>query len=88
MTEKVEWKWMKWEECSMEDALEFSQGKKIFRDGGINMSLPSGSFGGCDVVSFVDGTAVACESRWSGPYSEVTPDIDAQPPKWWSGVPQ
>ena len=24
-------------------------------------------------------------SKWSGPYSEVTPDIDAEPPSYWLG---
>jgi hypothetical protein len=33
-------------------------------------------------VHFDDGSMVACTSQWSGPYSELTPDIDADPPEW------
>ena len=41
-----------------------------------------------EIVKFTNGTAVACASQWSGPYSEDTPDIDADPPGWWIGVPE
>ena len=75
---------MKCKECSMEEALEFSQGRKIFRGRGGRKRPPE--VWCCSVIAFVDGSAVACESQWSGPYSEVTPDIDAVPPKWWIGT--
>lgn len=38
-----------------------------------------------EVIYFTDGSAIACLSSWRGPYSEVTPDIDAEPPIWWIG---
>ena len=36
----------------------------------------------CDyaVINFDDGTAIACRSEWTGPYSDVTPDIDCADP--------
>jgi hypothetical protein len=30
-----------------------------------------------------DGRVVKCYSRWQGPYSEYTPDIDGRPPKFF-----
>ena len=32
---------------------------------------------------FSDGSELEIRSEWSGPYSEVTPDIDADPPTFW-----
>ena len=71
-----------WREVSMRDA------KRFIRDGdgqptnykpeGIEPPDYSAA-----VEWFDNGTAVACLSQWCGPYSEVTPDVDAEPPKWW-----
>ena len=69
----------------MREALEFAMGKQLspmegthsLQDG---VSPPDYS---ADVQAFTDGTAVACLSCWKGLYSEVTPDIDAEPPQWW-----
>ena len=82
--------WMEWKECGIVTAFQFAEGKTIKRnsyayDIGVTMNHPEGY--NCDCVVFTDGTAVACLSQWRGPYSEVTPDIDAEPPKWWIGKP-
>lgn len=44
--------------------------------------LPSGE-AGREILRFSDGTALAVESRYAGPYSEVTPDVEMLPPDWW-----
>jgi hypothetical protein len=35
-----------------------------------------------EAVVFNDGTVIKSRSSWSGPYSEVTPDIDANAPEF------
>lgn len=79
---------MRWKTCTMAEALEFAQGKTIDYDHDSNYYnydvKPSDN---AEVVYFTDRTAVASESSFSGPYSEVTPDIDIEPPDWWIGTP-
>jgi hypothetical protein len=67
---------MRWRDATMQEAFEHAR----YRD--IGGERPEGA--DCDesVIAFTDGTAVACYSRWSGPLSEVTPDIDASDPGW------
>ena len=67
----------------MKEALRFGK-SRIMRD---ESSIKYGPNDSCDIVEFTDGSAVACRSSWSGPYSEVTPDIDAEIPRWWIGTP-
>lgn len=43
---------------------------------------------GADTAVFADGRIVVVESRFLGPYSPVTPDVDAKPPRFWCGEPQ
>ncbi len=77
-----------WRKVTMREAVRF------IRDGGgvptdgmpvwaASISIPYGERGPACVEWFDDGTAVACASDWTGPYSEVTPDVDARPPEWW-----
>jgi hypothetical protein len=73
---------MKWKKATLAEACEFMQGKIIDNNGTCNP--PNWD---CDVVVFTDGSAVACESKWSGPLSEVTPDIDADSPVFYLGTP-
>ena len=72
---------VQWREVSMRDAIRF------IRDGDgqptDNQQGPSPPEYGAAVEWFDNGTAVACKSEWYGPYSEVTPDVDAEPPRWW-----
>lgn len=79
--------WMEWKECNIHKALTFANGKTINKKwprDGQSMNEPHHC---ADTAVFTDGTAVACLSQWRGPLSEVTPDIDAEPPKWWIGKP-
>lgn len=45
--------------------------------------LPDSNRGSPGVEYFDNGVAVACASDWTGPYSEVTPEVDADPPQWF-----
>lgn len=72
-----------WQQCSMVDALKFSDGREINSNYCLSMDRPDAQ---AEVVIFTDGSAVACKSKWNGPYSEETPDIDAAPPIWWIGT--
>lgn len=74
-----------WEECSIEKAFDYAEGKKRLSKWPTKYAV-IGPEHGCDFVFFTDETCLACHSAWSGPYSEVTPDIDAEPPKWWIGT--
>ncbi len=56
----------------MREALEFAQPRTIKKVVGWSSSR----------VIFTDNTAIEASSVWSGPLSEVTPDIDADPPEW------
>lgn len=71
---------MKWESATIEEVFQFVQGKEIVNNLTV---LPLGVPWDATVVKFTDGSFVACKSEWSGPLSEVTPDIDAEPPSWW-----
>ncbi len=65
----------------MQEALEWGEGKKVTH---ASMSAwPQGqeAFG----VALDDGSFVLAESKWTGPYSEVTPDIDGESPVFWIG---
>lgn len=68
---------MQWRDATMLEAFEHAR----YRDIDPDKRLEGTSFDEATVV-FTDGTAVACYSRWKGPYSEVTPDIDACDPGW------
>jgi len=72
-----------WQECTIGEAFDFAMGKTIYH--GDKYDFDDKPNWRAEVVRFTDGTAVACCSDWSGPLSEVTPDIDAQPPIWWIG---
>lgn len=80
---------LSWRSATMAEAIQHSQARDL-----INPDNPSAfmsiegipEFAG--VVLFADGTGIACVSRWKGPYSEVTPDIDGEPPDWFIGTPK
>jgi hypothetical protein len=38
-------------------------------------------------IKLDDGTVCVAQSRWDGPWSEHTPDIDAMEPAYYLGVP-
>jgi hypothetical protein len=80
-----------WRQVSMREAVAFirdecgqpldGQGVPSWMDG---VPLPEfRRYGGSGIEFFDNGMAVACCSDWDGPYSEVTPDIDANPPQWF-----
>lgn len=46
---------------------------------------PEARSGGVGGARLSDGSVLVCSSDWCGPYSSVTPDIDAVPPEWWVG---
>lgn len=45
-------------------------------------SNPEPNVTGDSKIRFTDGSEVSVTSDWSGPYSELTPDIDGDPPIW------
>ncbi len=66
-----------WRQVTMRKAIEHAKQREI------DTSKPQ-PYSPCNAVEwFTDGTAIKCESRWSGPISDVTPDIDADPPQWY-----
>lgn len=76
---------MSWKQMNLVELLQWYEGKTIVNN---NLSYndvpdwPEGSYlEGAILLS--DGSVVCAESKWSGPYSEVTPDIDAKPPVFW-----
>jgi hypothetical protein len=82
---------MKWKQVSLQEACEFMQNKtvdqtanRLFQDG-YPRDLKLNHPGSEDQLIFTDSSAVVCESNWSGPYSKLTPDIDANPPVFWVG---
>lgn len=72
---------MNWAKCSMLEAMNWARDRDATADE--PGTLPD--YAACGVI-FTDGSALACKSEWVGPYSEVTPDIDAQPPVFWIGT--
>ena len=76
---------MIWKESSLKEALAFAATRTISEHHPAKAYTDSPW--DADVCWFTDGCAVACRSDASGPYSEVTPDIDLQPPEWWTGTP-
>lgn len=72
-----------WRKVSMSEAIRFirdGHGQPVMHND--RAQGPEGVYD-CAIETFDDGTAVACRSKWSGPYSELTPDVDAEPPDWW-----
>lgn len=53
------------------------QGKKVVA------TVKGGATWEAEGIALDDGSAVVAVSRWSGPYSEVTPDIDAEEPEYF-----
>ena len=70
---------MSWRKVSMKDAMIFIAGKIVEADHDRRESPDSNAA----VEWFTDGTAVGVVSCVNGPYSDVTPDVDIQPPKWY-----
>jgi hypothetical protein len=62
-----------WARTSMSVALRHAAGRDVDREYSSER---------CTVVRFKDGTAVAAESECRGPYSDVTPDLDWEPPRF------
>lgn len=76
-----------WQETSLERALQNAMGRTLV-PGAEPAEFPSECWSGdCDTAVFADGCAIVVLSQWRGPYSELTPDIDARPPKVWWGYP-
>lgn len=77
-----------WRKVTMREAIRFirdGDGQPLderprWADDAGEPDTPKGSPG---IEYFSDGTAIACASDWSGPYSEVTPDVDAHCPDWF-----
>ncbi len=69
-----------WRKCTMRSAILWATMRRV---AAANLQArPDGAEPDEDFVVFTDGSAVAVHSVWKGPYSEVTPDIDAQDPGW------
>ena len=75
---------MNWREIPMAEAVAYCDGRKV--------ADPAYFPGHClqvgNGVLFTDGTALTCKSEWSGPLSEVTPDVDGEPPRFFLGTPE
>lgn len=85
---------MQWREVKMSEAIRFIRDRECAplpqeQQWGltVQVGLPEEAASRNPGVEwFSDGTGVCCASDWDdwdGPYSEVTPDIDANPPTWW-----
>lgn len=78
-----------WREVTMHEAVRFirdgaGQPLNEVPEWAAELALPESNRNELpDVEWFSDGTAVACASDWDGPWSEATPDTDANPPQWW-----
>jgi hypothetical protein len=73
--------WVNWKQITMEEFAEHVQGTKVVNGvtGGPNTWEGHSAAG----IALDDGSAVVAISKWSGPYSEVTPDVDAEEPEYW-----
>ena len=80
---------IKWKKVDLTDVLDFAQGKtfEVLCDYSELNNIPSDydNYLG-KPIKFSDGTYLIDSSEWTGPYSEVTPDIDAEPPSYWLGT--
>ena len=86
----------KWRSVSMQEA--FDDGVEaggsavdqnaIYPNGFRTFALPKEAKDSSpSVLLLKNGSVILSESRWTGPYSEVTPDIDAEWPEFWIGEP-
>lgn len=72
--------WIDWIEIDMPAFAEHVQGKRVL--GQVIGHLPKG-WKAVSGIALSDGSAVISASQWSGPYSRETPDIDAEPPRYY-----
>jgi hypothetical protein len=72
---------MKYREVTLADVCEWFQGRKVAKENIVAFPGDKTAYG----IELTDGSQVVCESDWSGPYSELTPDVDADPPRFWIG---
>lgn len=81
---------MKWRRVSMIEVLDFLLTQSgSYRARTHDDPFPSDSKCSTgDGVVLSNGVVIVANSKWSGPYSEVTPDIDAEPPEFWIGTPE
>lgn len=75
-----------WRETTLADALQWAAGKAMVGPYEGEGGWPGGCRSSPSGVVFSDGSVVACSSDWSGPYSELTPDVDGEPPRFWIGT--
>lgn len=81
---------MLWREVGLAEILDHFQGRRrIDGGGGQSLDLPSDAVesGEASMLFLDDGSVVVAASQWRGPYSDQTPDIDAEPPRFWIGSP-
>ena len=73
-----------WKQVTLKEALLFSIGRTVVKEYvDTTKFLEEGIVGSGTGVTFNDGSMLYSHSDWTGPYSEVTPDIDANPPRIW-----
>ncbi len=71
-----------WKKVSFKEVCQLLQGREVVSEN--NGCVPGAPHGGNTTIFVLDnGIEIAGCSDWSGPYSEVTPDVDAHPPEWF-----
>ena len=73
--------WTNWKQITMEQFAEHIQGTKVVN----GVTGGPDAYGGHSAagIALDDGSAVVAISKWSGPCSPVTPDVDAEEPEYW-----
>lgn len=77
----------KWRKISLAEALRHGKTRTICKSPDRFVHPPEALTSG-ELVYFTDGSAVYSHSNWSGPFSEVTPDIDPEVPSVWLYEPE
>lgn len=83
---------LKWKKVTLAEMCDFCQGKTQAetpeRVDLSELGHPGNTTSfEAEVLFFEDGGCITAESKWSGPYSAMTPDTDADPPEFWIGTP-
>ena len=74
-----------WTKISFWNAIEWCKEREVVSE--TMNEHPPGEWPGSGIVLH-DGTKVVGTSSWNGPLSEVTPDVDANPPEFWLWIPE
>tara|TARA_Y100001935_G_C16979402_1_gene348023 strand:+ start:311 stop:592 length:282 start_codon:yes stop_codon:yes gene_type:complete len=81
-------RWSNWVQINMRQFAAHVQGKAVLGNPtGTNGKAPWG-WKDYEGIVLDDGSAIVSVSKWTGPYSRETPDIDAEPPHYYLSTQQ